>query len=525
MKYFLLILYGSVLASTVNGQAAYPFSLDSIPFNATTRHITGKASIPVDKPFYIAIGNLRDNIALERVTAAYVYRVTIKSGKRDLIPQKTKSGASRVVPDLKPVIEKDTAAKKLILQMPALLPNMDFDILIEQNFSESSLDSFYKVIKVVKNRISGYQNSVGNLIRYINKRDPNAFIGRAQLKFINFFDFDTMVFRKIDSPFLDRILANSEYAQMPALNQQGIAATLEAFKKLKIKCPQLYFLGLIDNVNAPLLSQGLINLKQGTRFEATDQYAFNDRISNLKTAIAALVSLDSCLDIPVDPLVRVLRDSVNSDLTILRRNFKYLKDNVDAVNKIINSSGSESVWLIGGSSAGDLKTEGGNLLSTDLGIANILVKDITNTTKYIPKFYFGLNIFFRPVNRDAPLKDLPANRKLAKSNHDSSEHVDDNLSATRTIMQHLSLSVGLTFGSMNVRYFDNLFNGTSLVVGPSYRFARAFRITTGVAVLKRTNPNPLFDTEKVTAGYYASFSVDFDFLSTVKSFTNLITGL
>ncbi len=75
---------------------------------------------------------------------------------------------------------------------------------------------------------------------------------------------------------------------------------------------------------------------------------------------------------------------------------------------------------------------------------------------------------------------------------------------------------------MQNKDFDNFYNGTSLLVGPAYRFARGFKVSAGVALLKRTSKNPLISEKKVVPGAYLSASVDMDFIQSLKDIKDIL---
>ena len=100
---------------------------------------------------------------------------------------------------------------------------------------------------------------------------------------------------------------------------------------------------------------------------------------------------------------------------------------------------------------------------------------------------------------------------------------DYQIASMRSIWQHLSLNLGFTLGSLPNADFDNFYNGTSLLVGPAYRFRRAFKFSAGAAFLKRSSYNPLISEKKVVMGTFASLSVDIDFIETFKDIRTILS--
>jgi hypothetical protein len=75
---------------------------------------------------------------------------------------------------------------------------------------------------------------------------------------------------------------------------------------------------------------------------------------------------------------------------------------------------------------------------------------------------------------------------------------------------------------MSNKDFDNFYNSNSLLVGPAYRFARAFKVSSGLALLKRSSQNPLISEKKVVPAGYLSLSVDIDFIQGLKDITSIL---
>jgi hypothetical protein len=132
----------------------------------------------------------------------------------------------------------------------------------------------------------------------------------------------------------------------------------------------------------------------------------------------------------------------------------------------------------------DGRTEQKNYVSLDVGI--LYAGDIG-----IGALYVGGNIYFRPVDKKAPLK------------------------AFSSVGQRLALTVGLTLSSVadeNNRTRSDLFWNQSLVLGGGYRIASSVRGGAGVLVLRESDPNPLITRKTAAVTWYVSFSFDLDLL-------------
>jgi hypothetical protein len=110
----------------------------------------------------------------------------------------------------------------------------------------------------------------------------------------------------------------------------------------------------------------------------------------------------------------------------------------------------------------------------------------------------GTNIYFRPVNRNAPLRSLGSFRQ--------------------TFSRRFSLTLGLTLSSIADDTSaggtqNDLFGNQSLMLGAGLRITDAMRLGTGAIVFKEDDPSPLIAEEKLNVSYYLSLSFDIDVVS------------
>jgi hypothetical protein len=103
--------------------------------------------------------------------------------------------------------------------------------------------------------------------------------------------------------------------------------------------------------------------------------------------------------------------------------------------------------------------------------------------------YIGTNIYFRPVNKRAPL------------------------SQRGSVSRRLALTVGFTvtsIGDENERTRADMFGRQSLVLGLGLRVTQSVRLGAGALVFKEKHPNPLITTTSAATTPYVSFSFDLD---------------
>jgi hypothetical protein len=153
--------------------------------------------------------------------------------------------------------------------------------------------------------------------------------------------------------------------------------------------------------------------------------------------------------------------------------------------------------LIEGTSVADFATRSAWYVSADLGAA--VAPGIDQAFSYI-----GLNLYFRPVNKQAPLGGL---RDFG-----------------RTFTRRFSVMLGLTVqGNLTeTGRRDNLLGSQMGVVGAGVRVLDSVRLSAGALVFRKFNPNPLITGETLATTPFISVSIDWDVESTV---TKLGAGL
>jgi len=139
------------------------------------------------------------------------------------------------------------------------------------------------------------------------------------------------------------------------------------------------------------------------------------------------------------------------------------------------------------STVGNFSTRHSWYISADLGLAYAPVID-----EIFP--YVGTNIYFRPVNKAAPLSSLG--------------------SFGQTFTRRASAMIGITFGNSEITETNRrapLFNSQYLLLGGGFRMTDAIRLASGILVMKASDPNPLVtDRQNIEATWFISFSFDWD---------------
>jgi hypothetical protein len=112
-------------------------------------------------------------------------------------------------------------------------------------------------------------------------------------------------------------------------------------------------------------------------------------------------------------------------------------------------------------------------------------------------FTIGANIYFRPVNKKAPLR------------------------LKGTWKHRLAMTVGITFTNLKLedetRYENLLGDRSNLMVGMGYRLTHSIRIGGGAMFFLKNDPNPLVTERSLGATPYISLSFDVDLIGALTS--------
>jgi hypothetical protein len=157
----------------------------------------------------------------------------------------------------------------------------------------------------------------------------------------------------------------------------------------------------------------------------------------------------------------------------------------------------EGIAVLAGSTTGNISTEQNNYVSADTGLAYAPEIDEFPT-------YVGTNIYFRPVNKAAPLDQFGPFFSRA------------------SLGRRVSVTIGLTAkGIGDDKTRKDLFNTQTLVLGLGARMTNSIRLTAGSLVFLETDPNPLVDDDTVAVTPFVSLSFDIDVVPTLQGIGGL----
>lgn len=175
---------------------------------------------------------------------------------------------------------------------------------------------------------------------------------------------------------------------------------------------------------------------------------------------------------------------LQEQLTLRRKKIGVL---VNQINKIVTEEISidDTSWQ-------DFVTRSSWYISADAGVAYAPI-----LKEAFP--YVGVNIYFRPINKQVPLSLLK----------EITEHKS-------TFCHRFSAMVGISLSSLaKDGERKNLFGKTALLLGAGYRFTDAFRISTGALFFKAIDPNPLISAKQIELSWFVSISLDWDIRTTL----------
>jgi hypothetical protein len=138
----------------------------------------------------------------------------------------------------------------------------------------------------------------------------------------------------------------------------------------------------------------------------------------------------------------------------------------------------------------EVSSQAGLYVSLDLGA--VYPPELERAAAYI-----GVNVYFRPVNKKAPLR------------------------LKGTWKHRLAATFGITVTDLKLEdetRYENLLGGRSnLLLGLGYRLTRSIRVGGGAMLFLKNDPNPLVTDRSLGATPYISFSFDVDLIGALRT--------
>lgn len=545
-KRFLLIGILTTFLIATNAQA--PFLSESLIKYDLATHKTDKP-IPFDHPFTLVLEKFKGGDVIN----VHLYEAHMVNGNRFLVynvpktahnnhngcctiykGQNIKDGDISAIKDKALNFKSDTGS--LMIFVDPLKPNKLFDFNIISQLSPANKALLYQVNVLLS---KGETAKAHSAFDQFDEALTDPFIHRSYLN-LEFSDYQTFFNDRLSSAYrFFSTMANFPFTDSLRLNELQAVVICSNKEKEDFKDAH-YLVEVIQHNYNKGLQLGLVDISKGYKKKDTTELAFgHTRLQYLQSNLLFIDSLQQRIGgliakgygkviVGTDTVnLEHVRSKVASIHDRITGNIQQLLEKVETVSITIdNNKGiKQGTYLAGNTVSSDLKTAGGSVLFIDAGFTNITAPGLKGSHAFIPRLYSGVSIYFRPIDKNTrrnsfPKKFNPAKNCGCDSNGECGP--DYGVITKASIWQHLCLNVGITLGTIPNKDFENFYNNTSLLVGPAYRFKRAFKISAGFAFLKRTSENPLVSERKVVVGEYASLSVDIDFIQSIKDITSIL---
>jgi len=483
----------------------------------TIKAATGKQpdgsnpSFPFDKAFTVLVIGANT----QAIRHVYVYKTKLQGGRFNLYPDKTIPNVSSI-PDFEAAVY--TSNDTMQLSIPPVKPSMDFNFAVVRGFTKGNLKRAYELNEAV----FANNNAVANA-KFRELRDS----AEDQVFNLNFFNYADVAAYTVF--FNTTLLTTYQALHNPGNMQYTPFITDDEANDMQ---RYLYDEGMVMNesfriteinrdVYATQLYDGTRSIKFTVGSAATNAVNYAERIANLQVSEDYFKklydSLNTVYTATAAATVLTLRNRVHDVIETLVTNRQFFENRLVEINQAMagNENLSEVEVLVGSTIAKDLKTLGGNLFTMDVGFTTITSLDNRGRAVFLPKPYYGLNIYFRPVDKNTRRKSFPVS-------YPTTGNPDYTIASVNNVWTHLCLTIGLTFGSISNTKFDYMYNNAVLLIGPGYRVGRFIKFNAGAAFLKRTSKNPLISQKTFVGGAFVSMSADIDVIQGIRDFTNYI---
>lgn len=176
-------------------------------------------------------------------------------------------------------------------------------------------------------------------------------------------------------------------------------------------------------------------------------------------------------------------------------------DRIDkSIDKILDEIEILAPESIGFSSSisGSMATRLNWYISADVGVLYAYQQK-----DFVP--FIGMNIYFRPIDKNIPFERLRAARKIQGK-------------SSSLIAYRASLVVGLTFGTKNDDPKFNIIFGRGIISGIGYRLTESLKLNAGALWFNQKDINPLVTQYSLKATPYLSLSLDWDLKNFITKF-------
>jgi len=364
----------------------------------------------------------------------------------------------------------------------ALGPGIDMDVepgtIFDENANSSSVRNTFnqklaEILDAQNNRYDGISNFAGKVpsaADYLNELIGNTIFARI---------VDELKARASQDESIDTLLqANIDALDIRRLSQGDV---VDLVAGLKPGSPPANLYAVWD---AYLLDDQISQL-QGTMRTLNRLNRFVSHIRSTSSLSRAVVVTVDELNSLTELISRSVEDfqEIQRELAFIKESLEMRKEAIDAYISQLGNQVRDDITVYG-SSVGDFNTRHSWYISADVGLA--WATDIDEVFSY-----FGTNIYFRPVNKNAPLKGLQFFRRF-------------------------SIMIGLTLQDLEMAgQRESTVGSQMLVIGGGLRLTSSMRVSGGAIVFKKPDPNPLISDTELALSPFISLSFDWNVASTL----------
>lgn len=290
-----------------------------------------------------------------------------------------------------------------------------------------------------------------------------------------------------DAPTVASLVGNLEFrtAIFNAIQRAVLPAVVVPERNSYLDLRDRQFASLTQRQLFEMPLQAAVNTRN-----TIDRYLSLRRENNLRRD-PALPSDPTVADIDaeLDLLQGEIGDTADTALILSLQNVKQVVQRLDAqIEKVARAI---DEWLVDHYDVVATTTAGFEArfhwyVSADLGIG--VAPEIDSIFGYV-----GMNVYFRPVNKKAPLHGLDFWRRFA-------------------------VTVGVGSDALTGNDRSGVFRDRPVLLGGGFRINDHIRLSVGGQFIKEDDPNPLITRKTLAVTPYVSASIDYDLANTLKSF-------
>lgn len=460
-----------------------------------------KSAVPFDKPFII-----KGVLPTESNRVYIVYKKDTFNGIIDA---------------------KDSKTFEILFNYPLPYKKKDDTYIFNLNYEEKIKPEQLKPIKEQLNRIlfnyiqekskenggivdanitRDFQQKIRNLIKISLTIDDanfrvrrNSFLDENSSNVQNIFDLGEFVkdFKNLNDPNNDIIKTKKQVDEIIEKYIQNLTTyskknnTLLDLKKVR----QQLIIDIISRGCSDIIARSNNNCDEIEFGKPLSSKELTDKVNLINKNIDTINSTDLPFTDESMGILNDYTDKLSKKLKTQEKIEKEVSSIVDFLEIIISQS-----IIINTSLTSSMTTRASWYSSADVGILYAYQQK-----EFVP--FIGLNVYFRPIDKNIPFERLRAAKKQRGENGS-------------LFWYRFSAVVGLTFGGLT-KNDDPKFNiifGRGIITGVGYRLYESLKLNAGVLWFNQKDINPLVNQYTLKPTPYISLSLDWNLSSLVSGF-------